>query len=102
MLRTDLDALPVTEATGQGSGGRQGIGLGGGGGGKPSVGGSMQWSIPFRAYSAANWLALNAQRHFHEFGTTREQLGMIPVNARRNAALNPKAVYRDPMTLADR
>lgn len=90
----------VTEATGQGSGGRQGIGLGGGGG-KPSVGGSMQWSIPFRAYSAANWLALNAQRHFHEFGTTREQLGMIPVNARKNAALNPKAVYRDPMTLDD-
>ena len=90
----------VTEATGQGSGGRQGIGLGGGGG-KPQVGGSMQWSIPFRAYSAANWLALNAQRHFHEFGTTREQLGMIPVNARRNAALNPKAVYRDPMTLDD-
>ena len=26
---------------------------------------------------------------------------MIAVNARRNAALNPKAVYRDPMTLDD-
>ncbi|HEU5085740.1 MAG TPA: thiolase family protein [Acidimicrobiales bacterium] len=89
----------VTEATGQGGGGRQGIGLGGGG--KPTVGGSMQWSIPFRAYSAANWLALNAQRHFHEFGTTREQLGMIAVNARRNAALNPRAIYRDPMSLDD-
>ena len=86
----------VTEATAQGSGGRQGIGADGGG-----IGGSMQWTIPFRAYSAANWLAMNAQRHFHEYGTTREQLGMIAVNARRNAGLNPLAIYRDPMTLDD-
>jgi acetyl-CoA acetyltransferase len=65
------------------------------------VGGTLQWSIPFRAYSAANWLAMNAHRHFHEYGTTPEQLAMIAVNARRNAGLNPKAVYRDPMTLDD-
>ena len=89
----------VTEATGQGEGGRQGIGTGGGM--ASGIGGSMQWSIPFRAYSAANWLALNAQRHFHTYGKTREQLGMIAVNARKNAALNPKAIYRDPMTLDD-
>ncbi len=94
----------VTESTAQGAGGRQGIGIGGGGGdggGVPRMGGSMQWNIPFRAYSAANWLALNAHRHFHEYGTTPEQLAMIAVNGRRNAALNPKAVYRDPMTLDD-
>lgn len=88
----------VTEASAQGSGGRQGIGMGGAGGG---VGGTMQWSLPFRAYSAANWLALNAQRHFHEYGTTPEQLAMIPINARANAGRNPKAIYRDPMTLDD-
>jgi acetyl-CoA acetyltransferase len=94
----------VTEATEQGSGGRQGIGLGGGGkggGGAPRMGGTMQWSIPMRAYSAANWLALSCQRHMHEFGTTTDQLAMIAVNARRNAVINPKAVYRDPMTLED-
>jgi len=94
----------VTESTEQGAGGRQGIGLGGGGGGggkAPRMGGSMQWNIPFRAYSAANWLALNCQRHMHEYGTTTDQLAMIAVNARRNAGLNPKAVYRDPMTLDD-
>ncbi len=89
----------VTEATGQGSGGRPGIGTGGDL--ATGIGGSMQWSIPFRAYSAANWLALSAQRHFHTYGTTREQLGMIAVNARRNAALNPEAIYRDPMSLDD-
>ena len=90
----------VTEGSAQGAGGRQGIGVGGGGGGS-GVGGQLQWSIPFRAYSAANWLALNAQRHIHEFGTTPEQLAMIAINGRRNARLNPKAVYREPMTLDD-
>jgi acetyl-CoA acetyltransferase len=92
----------VTESTAQGEGGRQGIGMGGGSSsGPPKFGGTLQWSLPFRAYSAANWLAINAQRHFHEFGTTREQLGMIPITARRNAALNPKAIYTEPMSLDD-
>jgi acetyl-CoA acetyltransferase len=86
----------VSESTAQGSGRREGIGTG-----VPRMGGSLQWSIPFRAYSAACWLAINAQRHFHEFGTTREQLGMIPVTQRTNAGLNPKAIFRDPMTLDD-
>jgi acetyl-CoA acetyltransferase len=95
----------VTESTSQGTGGRQGIGGsgggGGGGGGGPRFSGFLQWSLPFGAVSAANWLALVAQRRFAEFGLTREQLGQIAVNGRRNAGLNPKAVYRDPMTLDD-
>jgi acetyl-CoA acetyltransferase len=90
----------VWEATAQGRGGRQGIGTGGGGGFRAS-GLPMEWTLPFRAYSAANWIALFAQRHFHEYGTTREQLAQIALNARRNAALNPAAIYREPMTLED-
>ena len=86
----------VTESTAQGTGRRQGIGVGSSG-----VTGSHQWTLPFRAFSAANWLALRAQRHFHEFGTTREQMAQIALNARRNAARNPKAVYRDPLTMDD-
>lgn len=86
----------VTESTAQGSGRREGIGMAGGG-----IRGPMQWSLPFRAFSAANWIAMNAQRHFHEFGTTREQLAMIALNGRRNAGRNPKAVFRDPLTLDD-
>ena len=94
----------VWEATAQGKGKRAGIGLpsaGGGDGGGFRPSGSMEWSLPFRAYSAANWIALCAQRHFHEFGTTREQLASVALNARRNAALNPQAIYRDPMSLDD-
>jgi acetyl-CoA acetyltransferase len=40
-----------------------------------------------------------AQRHFLEYGTTREQMAWIALNARKNAAKNPKAIYRDPLTL---
>jgi acetyl-CoA acetyltransferase len=93
----------VTESTAQGAGGRQGIGGSGGGGSGsgPRFSGFLQWSLPFGAVSAANWLALVAQRRFSEFGLTREQLGQIALNARRNAGLNPNAVYRDPMTMDD-
>jgi acetyl-CoA acetyltransferase len=86
----------VTESTAQGSGGRAGIGVG-----TDGVGGPYQWSLPFRAYSAANWLALNAQRHFHEFGTTRVQMAQVALNARYNAGLNPKAIFREPMSMDD-
>lgn len=89
----------VTESSAQAAG-REGIGLSGGGG-APKMGGSLQWSIPMRAYSAANWLAMNCQRHMHEFGTTPEQLAQIALNGRTNAGRNPKAVYRDPITLDD-
>jgi acetyl-CoA acetyltransferase len=88
----------VTESTAQGSQGRAGIGTGGGGGG---IGGVMQYTIPYGAMSAANWLAWVAQRHFHEYGTTREQLAQIALNGRKNAEVNPNAIYRDPMSMED-
>src|ERR1700749_687797 len=57
--------------------------------------------VAAQAYSAANWLALNCRRHMELYGTTKEQLGWVALNGRRNAALNPRAVYRDPMTMDD-
>ena len=39
-----------------------------------------------------------AQAHLHQYGTTPEQLAQIALNGRSNAELNPKAIYRDPMT----
>jgi len=71
---------------------------GGGGGGLPA---SMRYLIPYGAGSAANWIACYAMRHMHEYGTTRAQLGAIAINARAFAALNPKAIYTDPMTMDD-
>ena len=69
------------------------------GGGR--LGGDMQWRIPFGAASAAPWIAMYASQYFHRFGGTRETLGEIALNARRNAMLNPAAVYTDPMTMDD-
>ncbi|MFI2557079.1 thiolase C-terminal domain-containing protein [Nocardia farcinica] len=62
---------------------------------------TTSWTMPFGAVSAAHTLALNAQRHFHRYGTTREALGWIALNQRANAALDPTAIYRDPLTMED-
>ena len=59
------------------------------------------WFFPFGAVSAAHTLAQNAQRHFHRYGTTRETLGWIALNQRANAALNPTAIYRKPLTMEE-
>ena len=69
--------------------------------GIPRMGGFLQWSLPYGAVSAANWIAMVGQRRMHEFGLTSEQAGSIAVNGRRNAALNPNAVYTDPLSLED-
>jgi acetyl-CoA acetyltransferase len=65
------------------------------------VEGLMSWIRPFNGLSAAHPLALVAMRHMHEYGTTREQLGAIAVNGRTNAQRNPRALYREPLTLQD-
>ncbi|MES3021779.1 MAG: thiolase family protein [Pseudomonadota bacterium] len=71
------------------------------GGGGQRISGFGEYQLPFLAPSGANWIGLIASRYFHEFGTTREQLGQIAINARRNASLNPNAVYRDLITMDD-
>jgi acetyl-CoA acetyltransferase len=43
--------------------------------------------------------AMAAQRHIHEYGTTRDQLSAPAVSARQWAGLNPEAFKRDPLTL---
>jgi acetyl-CoA acetyltransferase/uncharacterized OB-fold protein len=70
------------------------------GGGRVS-GPNREWRAPFGAMSAANWIALNANQYMHRYGAPREMLGLIAVNARANAAKNPAAIYRDPMTMDD-
>jgi acetyl-CoA acetyltransferase len=93
----------VYEGSAQGDKGRSGVlpGGGGGGGGVPKMSGFMSWNIVFSAPSAAIWIAMFAQKHFHKYGITRDQLAWIALNARRNAELNPKAIYRDPMSFDD-
>jgi acetyl-CoA acetyltransferase len=65
-----------------------------------AAGGTDSWGIWGMFGNAAN-SALGAQRHMALYGTTSEQLGWVAVNGRRNAALNPAAVMREPITIAD-
>jgi acetyl-CoA acetyltransferase len=86
------------QAGGQGEGGGGG---GGGGGEMPESMRDISRILTMHAYSAANWLAMHLRRHMYLYGTTREQVGWLAINSRRNAALNPRAAYRDPITMED-
>jgi acetyl-CoA acetyltransferase/uncharacterized OB-fold protein len=68
---------------------------------RPAGGRTTGAQYVYGATSAAHTLALVAQRYFHSYGATRETLGWIAMNQRANAALNPTAIYRDPMTMED-
>jgi acetyl-CoA acetyltransferase/uncharacterized OB-fold protein len=70
-------------------------------GGGERVSGMREWNAPFGAMSAANWIAMNATQYMHRYGAPREMLGLIALNGRANAARNPAAIYRDPMTMDD-
>lgn len=62
--------------------------------------GPGQWEVPYGPSTVATY-ALAAQRHMHEFGTTPEQLAAVAVQCRANAAGNPDARFRDPITVED-
>ena len=51
--------------------------------------------------SPGQWFAPTFLRHMYEFGTTSEQAAMVKVVHSRHAANNPKALYRDPVTVHD-
>ncbi len=59
---------------------------GGGGGETGRVSGMREWTAPFGAMSAANWIAMNASQYLHRYGADRELLGAIALNGRANAA----------------
>jgi len=62
--------------------------------------GPQQYEVP-HGISLISKYAMAARRHMHEYGTTLEQLAEIAVSMRANAALNPEAAYRDPITISD-
>lgn len=62
----------------------------GGGTARPPMPESMD---PSAAYTA--W----ASRYIHEFGAQREDFGRIALNMRANAARNPKAVMKTPLSM---
>jgi acetyl-CoA acetyltransferase len=66
-----------------------------------SLAGSAQYHHPFGLSSPAQEMALIARRHMHVYGTRADQFGMQAVVQRANAATNPAAIMREPITLED-
>ena len=55
----------------------------------------------FGWFGAAAGYAMIARRHMQQWGTTRDQLGAVAVNARTNALANPRAQLRKPLALGE-
>ncbi|MGW7462904.1 thiolase C-terminal domain-containing protein, partial [Streptomyces sp. NPDC054797] len=60
--------------------------------------GPLQFEVPY-GHTLVSKYAMAARRHMHEYGTTLEQLAAVAVQARANAATNPDAMYRAPITV---
>jgi acetyl-CoA acetyltransferase len=65
------------------------------------VGGDYQFTAPYGLVRPADQIAMLARRHMHEYGTTSADLGAVAVTCRTHASRNPRAMMREPMTLAD-
>jgi len=72
-------------------------------GGRPMMGPNpaVEWELPFGLRMPMGPYAMAATRHMYQYGTTSEQLAQIAVSTRQWAAMNPKARYRDPITVED-
>ncbi|MBQ1160382.1 acetyl-CoA acetyltransferase [Streptomyces sp. A73] len=62
--------------------------------------GPLQFEVPYGHTLIAKY-AMAARRHMHQYGTTLEQLAQVAVQARANAAANPEAFRREPITVDD-
>jgi acetyl-CoA acetyltransferase len=59
------------------------------------------YETPYKPFLPATAYAMAANRHMHEFGTTREQMAAVAVAARQWALLNPAAWEKQPLTIQD-
>ena len=66
----------------------------------PVAGDELHW----KAYgwtSPAQWFAPTFMRHMYEHGTTAEQAAMVKVAHSEHASCNPKALYKNRVTVDD-
>jgi acetyl-CoA acetyltransferase len=62
---------------------------------------SGQFETPYGFGGAPTYFGMITTRHMHEYGTTLEQWAQVAVSTRAWACLNPKARFRDPLTIDD-
>lgn len=51
--------------------------------------------------TVVSFMGMVAHRYMKDYGLTSDQLASVAVTMREHAALNPDALYRDPMTVED-
>lgn len=64
-----------------------------------AVGGAAKWASLAGLVHVAGPAAMAARRHMELYGTTEEQLGWVSVAQREWAALNDRAIFREPLTI---
>lgn len=79
--------------------GRSGFRLGGGR--DMSARGVTQYSAPLGWITYPQAMAMWARRHMIDYGTNEDHWAEIAMTCRDNAALNPRAMQRNPMTKSD-
>lgn len=62
---------------------------------------SGQFETPYGFGGAPTYFGMITTRHMHDYGTTLEQWAQVAVSTRAWACLNPKARFRDPLTIED-
>jgi acetyl-CoA acetyltransferase len=82
-----------------GESGRSRVGMSGFPAGAQTMRG--QFEAPFGLPSPVGAYAMACSRHMAKYGTTQEHLAQIAVSTRAWASLNPKAMYRDPLSIAE-
>lgn len=61
----------------------------------------VEWELPYGMRLPVGGYSLAASRHMAQFGTRPEDLAEIAVSTRAWAENNPRARYRDPLTVAE-
>ncbi len=82
-----------------GESGRSGVGRGGGGGGRASL--PAQFEGPYGGMGPTTMFTIGVLRYMKQYGMTHEQLAMVAVVQREWASMNPRASFRDPITVED-
>ncbi|MEM7099697.1 MAG: thiolase [Pseudomonadota bacterium] len=60
-----------------------------------------QFEAPFGTAGPPSTFTLPVLRYMHDYGMSHEQLAMVAVVQRQWAAMNPRASFRDPITVED-
>jgi acetyl-CoA acetyltransferase len=93
------EGLASTILITHGESGRSGIGRGGFGGAAASLPG--QFEAPFGPAGPPTMFTIPVLRYMKQYGLTHEQLAMVAVVQREWAGMNPRATFRDPITVDD-